>query len=395
MPITPDLPFPKSAGDSIRSKDWNDLVNETKRLDIAKVDRAGDAITGPLSVAGALAIGKASAAATAKLDVVGDLRINDSNLYLRGGSDTNHGLGWFGGSKLFATANVDGPVLWGASGGVLGTSNGAGQVAALSWDSAGRVAIGVLAAGFKVDIGDRIRLRQGPSGDAGLWLYQNGPAEDRAFVGLASDDDVGFWGDKGVGWGLRMDVTLGTFGVRRTPSPNAGMWINAGSAGTAPALPIGLIVTGATTWGLYVSGNAYITGRTRDAKVRSEVVASNAVSTSTLNAWLDIPNLSMTIISPDIGAYFDIRVNINGVQGTNAANIRGWFRLLVDGGEQERTANEFHNAGWELRGVMLSRIIYLAAGSHTVSVQWYLQGAGSTLTCCWYGDQRKITVIEL
>ena len=41
MPITPDLPFPKSAGDSIRSKDWNDLVNETKRLDTAKVDRAG------------------------------------------------------------------------------------------------------------------------------------------------------------------------------------------------------------------------------------------------------------------------------------------------------------------------------------------------------------------
>jgi len=142
MPITPDLPFPKSAGDSIRSKDWNDLVSETRRLDTAKVDRAGDAITGPLSVAGALAIGKSSAAATAKLDVVGDLNINDSNLLFRGG-DNNHGLGWFGNpSKLFGGVNVDGPVLWGNLGGALGTAPGGAQLIALSWDNAGRVAIG-------------------------------------------------------------------------------------------------------------------------------------------------------------------------------------------------------------------------------------------------------------
>ena len=142
MPITPDLPFPKSAGDTIRSKDWNDLVNETRRLDIAKVDRAGDAITGPLSVAGALAIGKASSAATAKLDVVGDLRINDSNLLLRGGTDPNHGLGWFGApSKLFGTVNVDGPVLWGNAGGALGTALSGNPLIALSWDNAGRVGI--------------------------------------------------------------------------------------------------------------------------------------------------------------------------------------------------------------------------------------------------------------
>lgn len=136
MAFTPDLPFPKSAGDPLRSKDWNDLVNETKRLDTAKVERAGDAITGALSVAGALAIGKSSAAATAKLDVAGPLRINDNNLYLRGSNDANHGLGWFGTGKLFAGANVDGPVLFGAAGGALGTTKG-GQKAALSWNSEG------------------------------------------------------------------------------------------------------------------------------------------------------------------------------------------------------------------------------------------------------------------
>lgn len=210
MAFTPDLPFPKGAGDPIRSKDWNDHVNETKRLDVAKVERAGDAITGPLSVAGALAVGKASAAATAKLDVAGDLRINDSNLLLRGGTDPNHGLGWFGNpSKLFAGTNVDGPVLWGNLGGGLGSGTDAAQRLALRWDNNGKVMIGVASTELRVDIGSRIRLRQGADESAGLWLFQTTPNADRAFIGMANDNEVGFWGNGGLGWGLRMNVNTG------------------------------------------------------------------------------------------------------------------------------------------------------------------------------------------
>jgi len=209
MAFSPDLPFPKSAGDQIRSKDWNDLIAETKRLDTAKVERAGDAITGPLSVAGALAIGKASAAATAKLDVAGDLRINDANLLLRGGSDQNHGLGWFGTGKMFAQANVNGPVLYGSGGGALGTGTGNAQRIALNWDANSNIGVGVLSPGFKLDVGDRIRLRQNGGATAGLWLFQNTPNSDRAFVGMSSDDFVGFWGNAGIGWGLQMNVATG------------------------------------------------------------------------------------------------------------------------------------------------------------------------------------------
>jgi hypothetical protein len=50
MPITPATPFPKARGDTMRSTDWNQLVNEVIRLDNAKVNRAGDAVTGQLSV---------------------------------------------------------------------------------------------------------------------------------------------------------------------------------------------------------------------------------------------------------------------------------------------------------------------------------------------------------
>jgi len=52
MAFTPDKPFPKQAGDVIRSKDWTDAIEEVQRLDTAKVNKVGDDITGPLNIAG-------------------------------------------------------------------------------------------------------------------------------------------------------------------------------------------------------------------------------------------------------------------------------------------------------------------------------------------------------
>jgi hypothetical protein len=69
------------------------------------------------------------------------------------------------------------------------------------------------------------------------------------------------------------------------------------------------------------------------------------------------------------------------------------FRLLVDGGQHDLTRLEFHQGGWELRGVFLTRLLSLNAGQHTVAVEWYTS-SGVTVAC-WYGDSRQIQVIEL
>ncbi len=58
------------------------------------------------------------------------------------GSDGNHGLGYYGGSKPWGSIGVDGPVLYGASGGVLGVRAGSATASVLSWNESGQVGLG-------------------------------------------------------------------------------------------------------------------------------------------------------------------------------------------------------------------------------------------------------------
>jgi len=100
------------------------------------------------------------------------------------------------------------------------------QVVNGSIDVTGNVGIGISASGVKLDVADRIRLRQSPNGSAGLWLFQSAPNADRAFIGMSGDSAVGLWGNTGAGWGLTMDTTsadvaikgrIGTNGLPATP----------------------------------------------------------------------------------------------------------------------------------------------------------------------------------
>ena len=77
----------------------------------------------------------------------------------------------------------------------------------------GNVGIGTITPGFNLDVADRMRVRQGNSLSAGVWFFQNAPNADRAFVGMATDDRVGFWGNTGANWGIVMDTTSGSVGI--------------------------------------------------------------------------------------------------------------------------------------------------------------------------------------
>lgn len=55
---------------------------------------------------------------------------------------SNYGLGWYGTGRLFGTTAVDGPVLYGNSGGGLGSNNGSTKTLALQWNAFGQIGVG-------------------------------------------------------------------------------------------------------------------------------------------------------------------------------------------------------------------------------------------------------------
>jgi hypothetical protein len=88
------------------------------------------------------------------------------------------------------------------------------------WSGADQISIDLRAEGGALDVPRRMRVRQGGTSSAGIWFYQDQPQADRAFVGMANDSSVGFWGNTGAGWGLQMDTSSGNVGIGTAASPN-------------------------------------------------------------------------------------------------------------------------------------------------------------------------------
>lgn len=83
-------------------------------------------------------------------------------------------------------------------------------------NNTGNIGIGVSDPAFVLDIKDRIRLRSNGT-SSGLWLNNLNNTATTAFIGLAFDDRVGFYGPS-AGWGLLMHTVSGNVGIG-TPDP--------------------------------------------------------------------------------------------------------------------------------------------------------------------------------
>lgn len=72
----------------------------------------------------------------------------------------------------------------------------------------GNVGIGISDAAYKLDVGGRVRIRATPGFTAGMWLNNDANTSSNAFVGLQTDNKVGFYG-LGTGWSFLMNTTTG------------------------------------------------------------------------------------------------------------------------------------------------------------------------------------------
>jgi len=122
---------------------------------------------------------------TEKLDVDGNIKLNSNTLYLK--TDIFHGLKF---SNSFASLPMDGPVLFGFSNGMLGTTGGAGEKGVLFWNADGRVGIGNANPQSELDVTGTVRVSSLASPAGGI--IQTDALGNLTTVALATAG-IGFW----------------------------------------------------------------------------------------------------------------------------------------------------------------------------------------------------------
>ena len=99
------------------------------------------------------------------------------------GTASNYGLGWYGSGRQWNGFSVDGPVLYGNSGGVLGSNASGNRNTALLWDASGRVGIGAI--GDFRDTNKLVLQGNDPNTPAQqLMIRGNSDASERLLIGF-------------------------------------------------------------------------------------------------------------------------------------------------------------------------------------------------------------------
>ena len=191
MPIKPDAPFPKTQGDNLRSKDWNDALNELIRLDNDKANRAGDKFTGPLSVT---ALGVGSDASPSGIKVKSLTRIDEgpsgSGAWANVGSNLFFDGAWkqVDPAKAGANLHINGDGQGQEFRFIRSEANGQNQrsVAVIGSGASfltGNVGIGTTSPQYALDVHASGPIKLGLEGNGGGQLVlANNPGDNKIFM---------------------------------------------------------------------------------------------------------------------------------------------------------------------------------------------------------------------
>lgn len=191
---------------------------------------------------------------------------SDLTLTPLSGTASNYGLGWYGIDRLFGTTAVDGPVLYGNSGGALGSNASGSQKLALSWDASGRVGIGATSI---TSLTNKLTLE----GD-----YAGGSPADHLTIRGSTDKNkrlnIGY--STGINVGLLQSYTAASTTGPLLLNPSGG---NVGVNNTGPS--VALDVTGAIKASTSIAAGTGITAGAGGVISNGGIQSSNNIVAGT------------------------------------------------------------------------------------------------------------------
>jgi hypothetical protein len=160
-----------------------------------------------------------------KLDVSGSMSIRDNDLFFR--NDVNHGLGWYGTSKLWNSVAVDGPVLYGYTGGILGVNHSGTRSNVLYWNTTG-VGIGTTSLSRQFVISGISptfeMIKTNATANQGRWTIDAGTTNGTLFFQTMNDAE-----NSGVTW---LQVVRSGTTITNLSIPNGNVCIGTTNPGT-------------------------------------------------------------------------------------------------------------------------------------------------------------------
>lgn len=234
----------------------------------------------------------------------------------------------------------------------------------------GNTGVGTTAPEYLLDVADRMRLRSGPSGAAGIWYNIPDNSLTAGFIGTFNNTHLGMYGTAGAAWALVMNTTNGNIGIGNGAPTNkldvsgnlnfTGLLKLNGNAGSAGQVLQSNGVGISPTW----------VSPAKAIFENSIIVTQNANAISNSGTPVDIPHLTHTFTANGpMKALISFAVNVEGVVCGFCANSKAEIIIVVDGSQDctYRNASIENGAATSISGTFLREIF--SAGSHTIKLQ--------------------------
>ena len=200
------------------------------------------------------------------------------------GTASNYGLGWYGTGRLFGTTAVDGPVLYGNSGGGLGSNNGSTKTLALQWNAFGQIGVGATT----FDTNNKLTLQGDDSASPARQLVIRGNTDTTKRLNIGFDTTgnqatLQSYTAASTAGNLLLNPSGGNVGIGTT-SPGHALTVG-GNPGDVQSINFRSFDTKSVNW---KGGGAF--GGSTVAVIVGEAsgIAQIGGHSPTLNAWRDL-----------------------------------------------------------------------------------------------------------